>query len=482
MCPGAGARRGSVFLLTEFLGPQVATRDFGCRLDLNADQSWLVVRRRRVVVEHHRHQLAVHNVEERVAACDDGVLVPVVHADEGTERVAIANRAHQFLAPGAEAFHDLTAPRKDPHGRVLGIELTRVHPARPEVGLRAGHHPVEIHRPDVGDDVRRDVREPGQSRLASVLNAAPAIALDLDLELQREVFRLEAAIHDVAVAARVCRCRFADDGTVLDAPEFRIAVPALEADAVEQRNVAFMIVEVHGSRLRETAPAAGLSRRRLLRCTGAKLKGGPKAETNGHSRQLVLEERLHRSSVYPGAMLAEARDGARSHARPGDPANTRLEADQVIAPFVDLLERESRNLPQILERLARTVLGPVRNPRRRFFPQQRRHALELDRRGAVHVERFRRLALELLGEVVKDLLQLVLAGLHAEIGHLREHAFPSLARETDGGGALRLVALAADAHRHVLARAVGQLLRESLRTDRYDEDTCDASYEPNSYH
>src|SRR5439155_15450572 len=145
-----------------------------------------------------------------------------------------------------------------------------------------------------------------------------------------------------------------------------------------------------------------------------------------------------------------------------------LEADEMIAPFVDFLERESRNLLQILERLARTVLGPVRNPRRCFFPQQRHHTLELDRRGAVQIEleRFRRLALELVGEVIKDLLQLVLAGLHAEVGHLREHAFPSLARETDGGRALRLVTLAADAHGHVLARAVGQFLREPLGAER----------------
>src|SRR5439155_475817 len=146
-----------------------------------------------------------------------------------------------------------------------------------------------------------------------------------------------------------------------------------------------------------------------------------------------------------------------------------LEADEMIAPFVDFLERESRNLLQILERLARTVLGPVRNPRRCFFPQQRHHALELDRRGAVQIERFRRLALELVGEVIKDLLQLVLAGLHAEVGHLREHAFPSFARETYRGGALRLVTLAADAHGDILARTVGQLLREGRRATRHDE-------------
>ena len=102
----------------------------------------------------------------------------------------------------------------------------------------------------------------------------------VDLELQGEVFRREALIHDVAVAARGGRRRFPDDGAPLDAPEFRIAVPPLQALAVEQRHVALMVAKSNRTRLREDhdGPLAG---RRGLCCVGADLKRAPEAEAQG---------------------------------------------------------------------------------------------------------------------------------------------------------------------------------------------------------
>src|SRR4030095_15558106 len=47
----------------------------------------------------------------------------------------------------------------------------------------------------------------------------------------------------------------ADDRAVLDPPEFRIAVPALQAHAVEQRHVDIVVVEIHRTRLGDTAAA-----------------------------------------------------------------------------------------------------------------------------------------------------------------------------------------------------------------------------------
>src|SRR5207245_10400769 len=68
--------------LVQLLDPDVADEDLGRRFDLDAEQSRLVVRRRGVVVDHRRHQLAVHDVEKRAAARDDGVLIPVVDANQ----------------------------------------------------------------------------------------------------------------------------------------------------------------------------------------------------------------------------------------------------------------------------------------------------------------------------------------------------------------------------------------------------------------
>ena len=196
-------------------------------------------------------------MHERAAARDDHILVPVVHLDHVAERRPIADRADQRFAARAEAFHDLSAPGEDPHRRVLGVELPGIDAARPEVGLRTRHHPVHVNGPDVGGHRSRNIGEPGQPGLAPVLEPAATIAFDLDLELQREVLGDEVAINDVAVAARVGGCGLADDRAVLDAPELRVPVPPFKAHAVEQRDVAGVIVEVEWRRFGEYHPSAG---------------------------------------------------------------------------------------------------------------------------------------------------------------------------------------------------------------------------------
>src|SRR5439155_19239617 len=143
--------------------------------------------------------------------------------------------------------------------------------------------------------------------LAAVLDAASAIALDLDLELQREVFRHEVPIHDVAVAARVGRRRFPDDGAVLDAPELRVAVPPLQALAVEQRHVALMVAKIHRARLREDhdAPLAG---RRRLCCVGPDLRRGAEAEAHGPHDQSLSKRPVH--GVLPARNTRSIRPAA----------------------------------------------------------------------------------------------------------------------------------------------------------------------------
>src|SRR5215203_2117112 len=116
------------------------------------------------------------------------------------------------------------------------------------------------------------------------------------------------------------------------------------------------------------------------------------------------------------------RDGAWWHdTEPGTTGVTRravagLEADQAVAPLLDLPEVEAGDALQILERLAR-CLGAVRDQRRRFAPQQAGNALQLLRRGTIQVERRRGLALEVCGQVFEGGVQLLVGALEAEADH-----------------------------------------------------------------
>src|SRR6185436_4870435 len=207
----------------------------------------------------------------RSAPRDHRVLVPVVLANDSAERFAIGDRAHELLALRAEAFDDLSPPGEDSHRRVLRVKLPGVDTAWPEVRLRPRHHPIEVDRSDVGRDVCRDVREPGETCLAAVLNAAAAGALDLDLELEREVLRLEIAIGNIAVAAGIRRRGLSDNRSVFDPPELRVAVPPFQAGPVKERDVAFVVVEIHRAWFGERHASSTAGRWRNWRLCGLRL-------------------------------------------------------------------------------------------------------------------------------------------------------------------------------------------------------------------
>ncbi len=196
-------------------------------------------------------------MEEGSAAGDDGVLVPVVLFDEFAEGGAVGDVSHEAAWSHAEAFDDLAAEGHDAHGGVFGIELAGVFgggvAAGPEVRLRAGHHPVEVYGPDTGDDVGGNGGEPGDAGLGAVLDAAAAGAFDFDFTFESEVFGGDVAVGDVGVTAGILRGGFADDDAIFNAPEFGIAVPAFEGLAVEEGDVAGVIVEVEGLGFAEAA-------------------------------------------------------------------------------------------------------------------------------------------------------------------------------------------------------------------------------------
>ncbi len=112
----------------------------------------------------------------------------------------------------------------------------------PEVGLRAGHHELEVvGRLAVG--LRPGPRHAGD---AAVLDAAAAAFFDLHLQLQIEVAGLFAAIDDVVVALWLALQRLADHDAVFDAPDGGVGVPAGETVAVEDLLVAGVLVDVVG--------------------------------------------------------------------------------------------------------------------------------------------------------------------------------------------------------------------------------------------
>ena len=79
-----------------------------------------------------------------------------------------------------------------------------------------------------------------------------------------------------------------------------------------------------------------------------------------------------------------------------------LEAHEEVLARLDLLVVEARHLLQLLERLAEARGLPPLQQRRRFRPRQAGHALELDVVRPVDVQRPRRIAEEVLRQVVQD--------------------------------------------------------------------------------
>ncbi len=112
----------------------------------------------------------------------------------------------------------------------------------PEVGLRTGHHKLEVIRRLAGG-LRSCPRHAGD---AAVLNAAATAFFDLHLQLQIEVACFVAAIDDVVVALRLALERFAHHDAVFDAPDAGVGVPSGEALAVEDLLVAGVLVNVIG--------------------------------------------------------------------------------------------------------------------------------------------------------------------------------------------------------------------------------------------
>ena len=137
----------------------------------------------------------------------------------------------------------------------------------------------------------------------------------------------------------------------------------------------------------------------------------------------------------------------------------RFEADDEILARFDLLVVEAGNLLELVERLADADLVEIGKDRRRFLPGQAGYALELDVRGPVDVERTRRLAEKVLGQVLEDRAEFLVSALGATLDHVGDDFLPALARQAHGRRPLRLVAGAADFEEGILPGPVRKLSR-----------------------
>src|SRR5205823_12818007 len=107
-----------------------------------------------------------------------------------------------------------------------------------KIRLRTCHEPVQV----AGNQVC--FPNPSMPGAAAILDSRAPALFHLNLQLQREVFGLEAGIRNISVADGGLLTRFPHDGTILNAPKLWIPVPSVESFAIEKRNITFMLVEI----------------------------------------------------------------------------------------------------------------------------------------------------------------------------------------------------------------------------------------------
>ena len=164
------------------------------------------------VVQLHR-ELAVDLVDEVIALGDNGVFVPLgdVHGD------GIAVSREPFLRLRID--DDGLAVLRDDAASALVVDHGVVRGGGVDIALVAADGPRAVFRQFLGP----------------VLDAAVVVAGDLDLHAQLEVLQRAAPPdEELVVGEMLGTLGLAGDGTILDGPEFGIAVPAGEVLAVEK--------------------------------------------------------------------------------------------------------------------------------------------------------------------------------------------------------------------------------------------------------
>ena len=180
--------------------------------------------------------MAVENLGDHVAARDDVRLVPVVHFDDLQQFViAVLQRSDDLRTTTVRDVDELTA-HSEKAAPALFVDLTGEAVLGVDVAL------VPLQDPVAHDGAASLLRTRRQMH-APDLNAAVG-GIDAVLDLQLEIGRLAAAPDQEAVFfQRVLGSRLTHDRAAFDAPELRIAIPALQGGSVEDRHEPFVFVE-----------------------------------------------------------------------------------------------------------------------------------------------------------------------------------------------------------------------------------------------
>ena len=227
------------------LQPDVAERDLAraVLLDLQGDHARRLAARRVVVDEDH-HELTIDDVGERVAVGDDVEPVPLAGLDHALHCVAIADRSDRARPFVRLHAHDV-APPADLGFRASAsvLHIAVVVQGVVEVERVAGDVPVRVGWPAkaAAGHGLVSLRVPSRPSPrwwlwpdpSAIEHTAVNVEVRLDLEFQLEVRRLAAAPDDERPPEPSFGCTLGGDRAVLDLPDLRVSVPAIERSAVK---------------------------------------------------------------------------------------------------------------------------------------------------------------------------------------------------------------------------------------------------------
>src|SRR6266850_2841723 len=296
--PRSNARKCAVTISQGF-EPDVAKFHFHGRADvhLKPDQpAQLTVLQ--VLIDHHAHDGAVQDLDDRAAARDQVNLVPVAGLDERLQLLGrLLQIADHLRATTVRNVGGLAAQREKPAPALL-VDLARVLIVGIDVRLIALHHPFA--------DVRACRQLHAADLHAAVRGAEPV------LELQLEVPGTPAAPDEKRILFDGVLARaLAGQRAVQHSPERRIAVPALHRRAVENRFESGLVGHREGLRTRRrraTAPSPLRRTRAGLRSQrGGGDDGNGKRVLHGCASQPVNESFIYATFTCAAGMVSHWR-------------------------------------------------------------------------------------------------------------------------------------------------------------------------------